>query len=279
MSEQVAEQVDQSAAPLETPAEAATGGSGNDFLTSLPDEIREHPSLAPIKDVENLARSYVNAQRLIGADKVPMPVNPTDEDLDNIYGRLGRPETPQGYEIKPDGQVVTEEVAEQYADIAHRLRLSTEQAEGILEYYKSTIQQSSEAMQADVTAQVEQAETELRQEWGKAFEQKIQDAKGIFRDFASKDMLEMQLADGTLVGNHPEFIRAFAKIAEFRNSATSEDTITEATTNRALTPQQAQTEIDSIMNDKSHAYWDRKNPVGRQAAIDRMQQLMEMLHG
>ena len=279
MSEQVAEQVDQSAAPLETPAEAATGGSGNDFLTSLPDEIREHPSLAPIKDVENLARSYVNAQRLIGADKVPMPVNPTDEDLDNIYGRLGRPETPQGYEIKPDGQVVTEEVAEQYADIAHRLRLSTEQAEGILEYYKSTIQQSSEAMQADVTAQVEQAETELRQEWGKAFEQKIQDAKGIFRDFASEDMLEMQLADGTLVGNHPEFIRAFAKIAEFRNSATSEDTITEATTNRALTPQQAQTEIDSIMNDKSHAYWDRKNPVGRQAAIDRMQQLMEMLHG
>ena len=279
MSEQVAEQVDQSAAPLETPAEAATGGSGNDFLTSLPDEIREHPSLAPIKDVENLARSYVNAQRLIGADKVPMPVNPTDEDLDNIYGRLGRPETPQGYEIKPDGQVVTEEVAEQYADIAHRLRLSTEQAEGILEYYKSTIQQSSEAMQADVSAQVEQAETELRQEWGKAFDQKILDAKGIFRDFASEDMLEMQLADGTLVGNHPEFIRAFAKIAEFRNSATSEDTITEATTNRALTPQQAQTEIDSIMNDKSHAYWDRKNPVGRQAAIDRMQQLMEMLHG
>ena len=97
MSEENVEQVAQPEAGgtmLETPAEVAQGGSGNDFLSTIPEELRDHPSLSPIKDVENLARSYVNAQRLIGADKIPMPVNPTEEDLDRIYSKLGTPESP-----------------------------------------------------------------------------------------------------------------------------------------------------------------------------------------
>jgi len=133
MSEQVAEQVAESVQPslLETPAEVAQGGSGNSFMEMIPEELREHPSLSPIKDVGNLARSYVNAQRLIGSDKVPLPVNPTEEDLDNIYSRLGRPETAAGYEVAVDGNVITEEIATQYADIAHSLRLTPQQAQGV----------------------------------------------------------------------------------------------------------------------------------------------------
>ena len=151
MSEQVAEQVAEPVQPsvMETPAEVAQGGSGNSFMEMIPEELREHPSLSPIKDVGNLARSYVNAQRLIGSDKVPLPKNPTEEDLDNIYSKLGRPETPEGYELPVDGNVITEEVAQQYADIAHNLRLTPQQAQGVLDYYKSTVAQSSEAMQQE----------------------------------------------------------------------------------------------------------------------------------
>ena len=71
-----------------------------------------------------------------------MPANPTDEDLDNIYSKLGRPEDAAGYEIATDGNIITEEVATQYADVAHKLRLTPEQANGILEYYKGTIGQT-----------------------------------------------------------------------------------------------------------------------------------------
>ena len=191
---------------------------------------------------------------------------------------MGRPETPEGYEIKADGNIIDEQIASDYSELAHKLRLSPQQAEGILDYYKASIEQSAQGMQVDVEAQAAETEAALRQEWGKAYDQKILDAKNVFRDFGAENMLEMQLADGTLIGNHPDFIKAFANIAEFKQSATSEDTIGEATQNRALTPKQAQAEIDSIMNDKTHAYWDRKNAVGRQAAIDRMQELMSMLH-
>ena len=43
MSEAAIEQVAQVEAPmLETPAEVASGGSGNDFLNMIPEELRGH---------------------------------------------------------------------------------------------------------------------------------------------------------------------------------------------------------------------------------------------
>lgn len=283
MSE-VAEQVVQPEATeapvsMETPAEVAQGGSGNDFYSLLPEDIREHPSLTPIKDVENLARSYVNAQRLIGADKVPLPVNPTDEDLDNIYSRLGRPETPDAYNIAADGNVITEERASEYADIAHKLRLTPEQAQGVLEYYRSAVSNDMEAAGVKNQQSIEAATNQLRQEWGEAFDTRIEAAQRVVDQFEAGNIMELKLQDGSSLGNHPDVIRAFSKIAEFRQSATSEDTITDSASALGMSPQQAQAEIDAIMNDKSHAYWDSRNPVGRQQAVERMQTLMGMLHG
>lgn len=282
MSEENVEQVAQPEAGgtmLETPAEVAQGGSGNDFLNTIPEELRDHPSLSPIKDVENLARSYVNAQKLIGADKIPMPVNPTDEDLDRIYGRLGRPETAEGYEIPVDGNIVTEEVAKDYADVAHKLRLSPQQASGILEYYQSLAGQSEEAMAANDAKIMQDTELSLKKEWGDDYGNKLAMAKEAVESFASTDMLEIRLADGTKVGNHPDFIKAFAKMADFRHNMTSEDTVADAPMARTMNRQAAKNEIDAIMNDKSHAYWDRKNVVGRQQAIQRMQELWGMVDG
>lgn len=278
MSEEAVEQVAQpEGSLLETPAEVAQGGSGNDFLSTIPEELRDHPSLGPIKDVENLARSYVNAQRLIGADKLPIPANPTTEDLDNIYSRLGRPESADGYEIAVDGNIVTEDVAKSYADVAHNLRLTPDQANGVLEYYRSMVQESGSMSEAAESQQRNQTEMSLRKEWGDEFDARIEDAGKIAKQFGSNELLEMRLADGTKVGNHPDFIKAFANMAEFRSSVTSEDTVADSTISSTLSRREAQAEIESIM--ASAVYTDRKNVVGRQQAIDRVQELMEMLHG
>ena len=281
MSLENAEQVAQpEAAPMmETPSEVASGGSGNEFLNMIPEELRQHPSISPIKDVENLARSYVNAQRLIGADKIAVPVNPTDEDLDRIYDRLGRPETPNDYGFDIDGNVITEELAANYADVAHKLRLTPDQAKGVLDYYRSTVEQ--EGAQSLELAEVakEQTVQSLRQEWGRAFDQKVEAAARVAQEFADPEMFNITLADGSKLGDNAEFIKAFAKIADFRQSVTSEDTVAEMSQSSVMTPATAQAEIDAIMNDKSHAYWDRKNPIARQKAVERMQHLMEQLHG
>jgi len=281
MSEEAIEQVAQPEATttLETPAEVASGGSGNEFLNMIPEELREHPSISPIKDVENLARSYVNAQRLIGADKIAVPVNPTDEDLDRIYDRLGRPETPKDYSFDVDGSVITEELATDYADVAHKLRLTPDQAKGVLDYYRSSVEQSGEQSLELAEAAKEQTVESLRSEWGRAFDQKVEAAAKTAQEFADPEMFNITLADGSKLGDNAEFIKAFAKIADFRQSVTSEDTVAEMSQSNVMTPATAQAEIDAIMNDKSHSYWDRKNPIARQKAVERVQHLMEQLHG
>ena len=270
----------QPSVPVETPAEVASGsGSRSEFLQQLPEEIRDHPSLQSINDVGNLGLSYVNAQRLIGADKIPLPKNPTEDDLNNIYTKLGKPEQPSGYEIKADGQILTEGDVNTYTDIAHKLGLSKTQANGILDYYRSSIQQTTEAMSKDSEQQRQQIEQSLKAEWGADFDAKVSQANRAVADIAGQDLLDMVLQDGTKVGNHPAFIKAFANFADFKNSVTKEDTISENSVNYRMSPADAKSRIDTIMNDKSHAYWDRKNPVAREKAVKEVQDLYEMTDG
>tara|TARA_Y100000385_G_scaffold290212_1_gene362454 strand:- start:3053 stop:3889 length:837 start_codon:yes stop_codon:yes gene_type:complete len=278
MSEEAVEQVDQPQGTLlETPAEVAQGGSGNDFLNMIPEDLREHPSLSPIKDVGNLAKSYINAQQLIGADKLPAPKNPSEEQLSAIYNYLGKPESADAYEFAVDGNIITEEVATSYKDVAHKLNLTPQQASGILDYYKGLTDSSQQQAGQQMELQREEVENNLKKEWGQAYDQKIAGAGEVINQFGSPEMLEWQLADGTKLGNHPEFIKAFANIADFRQSVTSEDTITNATSSRAMTPKEAQAEIDSIMS--SSEYTDRKNVVARTRAIERVQELYGMIYG
>lgn len=278
MSEETVEQVDQPQSTLlETPAEVAQGGSGNDLYNMIPEDLRDHPSLSPIKDVGNLAKSYINAQQLIGADKLPAPKNPSEEQLSAIYNYLGKPESADAYEFAVDGNIITEEVATSYKDVAHKLNLTPQQASGILDYYKGLADSSQQQAGQQMEFQREEVENNLKKEWGQAYNEKIAGAGQAINQFGSPEMLEWQLADGTKLGNHPEFIKAFANISDFRQSVTSEDTITNATSSRAMTPKEAQAEIDSIMS--SSEYTDRKNVVARTRAIERVQELYGMIYG
>lgn len=279
MSEETVEQVDQSQGTvLETPAEVAQGGSGNDFYNMIPEDLRDHPSLSPIKDVANLAKSYVNAQQLIGADKLAAPKNPSEEQLNAIYNYLGRPEEASAYEVAVDGNIITEDAANAYKDVAHKLNLTPQQANGILEYYKSLAQNTQEQAVQNIEYQREQVENDLKKEWGQAYEQKISGAGQVLKQYGNPEMLEWQLADGTKLGNHPEFIKAFANIADFRQSVTSEDTISNATASSVMTPAEAEAEVNAIMSNPKDPYWD-KNSIAHQKQIERVQELYGMIHG
>ena len=84
---------------------AVPAGDGN-WYDSLPQDMREDQNITKFESVEVLAKSWQHAQKMIGADKIPMPQ--TDDDWSNVYTRLGRPyeanlyniEAPEGFEVK-----------------------------------------------------------------------------------------------------------------------------------------------------------------------------------
>ena len=276
-AEQVAQPEATPAPAVETPAEVASGGSGNEFLNMIPEDLREHPSLSPIKDVPNLARSYVNQSKLLGADKLPLLANPTDEDLDRIADRLGRPEAATGYEIAVDGQIVTEDVAKEFSEIAHKNRLTPSAANAILEYYKGAVEKSVKAdADAKHQAQVDSVAA-LKAEWGSAYDQNVERAKAIAKEFSDVESItNIALAEGTNLGDHPEFIKTFAKFAEFKQSVTSEDTVKESSQVNHMTKQTAQAEVDAIMRGPDYT---SRDAVARDRAVNRVQELMEIIHG
>ena len=276
-AEQVAQPEATPAPAVETPAEVASGGSGNEFLNMIPEDLREHPSLSPIKDVPNLARSYVNQSKLLGADKLPLPANPTDEDLDRIADRLGRPEAATGYELVVDGQIVTEDVAKEFSEIAHKNRLTPSAATAILEYYKGAVEKSVKAdADAKHQAQVDSVAA-LKAEWGSAYDQNVERAKAVAKEFSDVESItNIALADGTNLGDHPEFIKTFAKFAEFKQSVTSEDTVKESSQVNHMTKQTAQAEVDAIMRGPDYT---SRDAIARDRAVNRVQELMEVIHG
>ena len=73
---------------------------GPEWLGSLPAELHSSASLRKFADVENLARGYVNAERLIGTDKIPVPK--TDDDYKQVFLRLGASEDPKEYDLGID---------------------------------------------------------------------------------------------------------------------------------------------------------------------------------
>merc|ERR1712196_598310 len=100
----------------------------------------------------SLAKSYIHAQKLVGADKIPVPnKHATEDDWNAVYSKLGRPETPDGYKFNlPEDQKVNEEGLKVFADHAHKLGLLPNQAEGMVKFYNEL--RANELSSADSTA-------------------------------------------------------------------------------------------------------------------------------
>ena len=71
------------------------------FINTLPEELQTEPSLRNFTDAAGLAKSYVHAQKMIGADKLPLPgKSATDEEWNNVYQKLGRPNAADQYDFQ-----------------------------------------------------------------------------------------------------------------------------------------------------------------------------------
>lgn len=191
------------------------GAGGNEFLSSLPEDLRGEASLQSIKDLPSLAKSFVHAQRLVGADKLALPkadANPAEWEA--VYNRLGRPEKADGYkftEVKlPDGFEVDKKLQDRFAPIFHKHGLTQKQADGMrsdfMQYQIETIQASIQN-QNQAHADGEKA---LKAEWGDKYDANVKQAELALRRFATPDLLEALNESG--LGSHPGIVKAFAEI-------------------------------------------------------------------
>jgi len=249
-----------------TPETVAT-----DWKASLSEEIRADKSLENIKDVEGLAKSYVHAQKLVGADKIPVPNKfATEKDWDAVYQRLGRPEDASGYKYDiAEDQTIDETVLKNFSDQAHKLGLLPGQANGVVKFYNEMAATSLQEQESIAIAARESTTSALKQEWGQAYEQKVNEAANLARTVGINDLFDANLADGTKLGDNPVMIKAFAELA----SKMGEDSITQSSGPIYQTPAQIEKEIGNLTQVGS-AYWDKNHP-NHHAAVEEVLALRE----
>jgi len=252
--------------PVETTPEVST-----DWKANLSDEVRADKSLENIKDIEGLAKSYVHAQKLVGADKIPVPNKyATDKDWDAVYEKLGRPKSSDGYKYElPEDQKVDEAALKNFSSQAHKLGLLPTQAQGMVKFYNEMMGKQLADAESISTAQRDKAMTELKTEWGQAYDQKLQKANAVVSSVFPKGIMSMNLEDGSKIGDHPAVIKAFSALAD----KMGEDNIVQASGPVFMTPKEIEKQIGELQQPGS-SYWDKNHP-NHQAAVEEVLALRE----
>ena len=249
--------------------------SGKTWKEAISQEYRSNPNIEKFTELDALAKSYINAVSMIGTDKIPLPgKSATDEQWNEVYNKLGRPESPDKYtlEFKTDVAPVDENVIKGFAQNAHKLGLNNKQAQGILEFYKQTLEGSAKEMNVNMeTAQAEAANM-LRAEWGKSYDDNLKKASAVAQTYLEPELLDTQLRDGSRLGDNPKIIKAFANIANLL----SEDKIIGTESDNIIQGREIEKEIEELTSDRQGAYWNKMHP-NHNKVVNQVLALREML--
>jgi hypothetical protein len=262
--------------PTTPPVDTPTAQPTSSWKDSISEEFRKDPSIEKFTEIDALAKSYINATKMIGQDKIVIPTkNSSQEAWDEAYAKLGRPESADKYALDAKSDVVPfdETAIKSFAEQSHKLGLNNKQAQGILEFYKNNMEGSAQQAKIDTETAQSQAEQELRQEWGRDFEGKVKQAGALAKANINPEVLDMTLSNGTRLGDHPEIIKGFAKIAGMM----SEDKIVATESENVNTVADIESEISAITNDTDGPYWNKQHP-DHDKIVQQVYTLREMLN-
>lgn len=281
MENQTTEQQAQSEQPTEavvqnnTEATAEVETKQTNFQDLIPESYREEKSLSNFNNMEDFVKSFLHAQKLVGADKIPVPnKHATDEDWNEVFKKLGAPNSPDDYKYDFKDQEIDTGQLQRFNQEAHKLGLLPKQAQGLIKFYNELNQ--SEAQSLEEKADQMQLETEalLKKEYGPQYAKRLEQAVKLATNTLGKEFLEDTfLKDGSRLGDNPQVIKAFSQLAD----KLSEDEVIKGDGSEYMTAKEIEKEIAELTQDGS-AYWNKSHPNHRRS-VEEVLKLREQLNG
>ena len=221
----------------------------------LPEDLRENETLGKFKDVGSLGSSYLELQKMVGSrDKIPTEES-TEDEVNSFYNKLGRPESPDAYDIKvPDeggtGMKYDQKLYADFLQTAHQSGLTNKQAQDAIDFYAKMNEDSSINSEAQMQQAKVDAETALKKEWGvKEYDRNLAISRRAFNRFADDDLKKFVQESG--VSNNVSLIRFLHKIGK---SFSDPKLSGSGKTAGSIDSDSAKLEIDAMMKDKGHKY-------------------------
>lgn len=256
---------------------ASGGDGGDDWRESIPEELRGDPAIKNFKDVEDLARGFLETKKLIGQKGLSRPEDKAgEEEWDAFYKALGRPDAPEGYDLQmpadekvPKGVYVSETLHTGFLSLAHQIGLMPGQAAVLQEGFMKLLGMEAENLEATENTSFETAVTALKDEWVNDFEKNRELARRAAATVFAKDGMAELVKYG--FDNNPVFIKKMFELAqgmdEERLAAGS------GAAGGEMSAQEAQKRIDEIKADTKGPYWSTKASPEHRNAVEEVEKL------
>lgn len=189
--------------------------------SALPEDLRDHPSIAKAEKPEDFIRQAINAEKLVGVNPNRVLTIPEPGDTDGFRSalyKLGLPEAMDNYTIEPpkdaDGNPLQgfntdTELAKGFLSKAHEAGVMPKQAEALYHWF-------AEQTQGHQKAQAEKAEqafneniATLKEQWGDNY-----DANLGLADFAAKKLGILDKVNDAGLGHDPDVLGALAQVGK-----------------------------------------------------------------
>lgn len=266
---------DPSAGKAADPAPGSGSGKGADesWLSTLPNEFREDPTLKKYKDVSALAAAHISLQKLAGAEKLAIPgKNSTPEDWQNLFRKLGVPEKVDDYKVEFKKEaIITDDFAKDFRAKMHTAGVLPQQAQQIADWVSEMNITNAKKFTTE-RAQKQQAEIEgLKKEWGNAFDVQVARANKVLAEHADEATVKYLVSSG--LGNDVRLIKLLASAG---SALYKEDKALEGQGQGTarLTPAEARSAANKIVGDFNHPYHLKDHP-NHKAAVEEVAKLFE----
>lgn len=237
-----------------------------DWRSSLPEDLKQDPSLKDFKGVDSLAKSYTelvkyqgNSIRIPGEDaseearskffeklqSVEGVVRIDENNLDSVYDRLGRPENVNSYKIPElEGINFDDSALSEFKNLAFSKGFNNDQLSSMLEFYAQDKIQEAQ----NHNALIEQSQKHLQQAWGNDYNNRIHGVSEVIKmhaDGYSEDQVKAMQTD---LSKYPAVIQA---LSDYYGTLKEKGSLKGSSSIQyGMTPQEARERIAEIRSNR-----------------------------
>jgi hypothetical protein len=155
------------------------------WLDRLPKELAEHKQiLGQFKDIDGALKTLVSQQKMLGkkADAILIPdEKATPEEKAAFLKKLGVPESPEAYQLRPKdlpaGYEWDDNVAKEFNTLAHQNGITPKQMDALMSRYAAFEAQKAEAAASQQKAEMEAGRKALAEAWGDKYDVELSVAR------------------------------------------------------------------------------------------------------
>ncbi len=239
------------------------------WATGVDPELQQWAEKKGWKSPAEALISHRNLEKYLGGEKIPVPKGADDAvGWDMVYKALGRPDLPDGYGLdKIEG--FDPDFAKSAAEAFHGAGITGAQAAKLAEWHKSLALGQVEKMESAFLEQAQLDMQQLKQEWGQAYEPRIESARRAALQFGvdveTANKLERALGTKGMMEFMSKIGMKMTESPSIGMSKTDHQNFT--------TPEEARREIDMMKSDPEMSKRLYNGDAAARAKMERLQKI------